>query len=206
MEPLTLEAVLALQAAGAQILDTREPVEFAAAHLMGSINIALSGSYATWAGTVLDHEHPIVIIADPGRETEAAVRLGRIGFDHIAGHLADGMRSLASYPELTASTTRVSAPFAAEILSSNPPPLVIDVRTPQEHQQRHIAGSRLIPLNHLVESMDSLPKDRPLLVYCAAGYRSAIGASLLQRHGFDRVSEIASGIEGWQAARLPVEV
>ena len=67
MNPLTLDAVLALQAEGAQILDTRDADEFAAAHLKGSINIGLGGQYATWAGTVLNRTHPIVIIADPGR-------------------------------------------------------------------------------------------------------------------------------------------
>ena len=77
MNPLTLEAVLELQAAGAQILDTRDPAEFAAAHLTGSINIGLGGQYASWAGTLLDRTHPIVIIADPGRETESAEALAR---------------------------------------------------------------------------------------------------------------------------------
>ena len=72
VNPMTLDDVLALQESGAQILDTRDPAEFAAAHLAGSINIGLGGQYATWAGTVLDREHPIVIIADPGRENEAA--------------------------------------------------------------------------------------------------------------------------------------
>ncbi len=115
---MTLDDVLALQAAGAQILDTRDPGEFAAAHLAGSINIGLGGQYATWAGTVLDREHPIVIIADPGRENEAATRLGRIGFDHVVGYLKDGLHSLKSRPELTVATERLSAPFAAELLSS----------------------------------------------------------------------------------------
>lgn len=206
LKPLSLETVLSLKADGAQLLDTRDPVEFAAAHLAGSINIGLDGSYATWAGTVLDHLLPIVIIADPGRESEAAIRLGRIGFDHVAGFLTDGMLSLEARPELTATTTRVSAPFAAEVMSSTEPPLVIDVRTPREHEEGHLPESRNIPLNRLVEQLESLPKDRPLLVYCAGGYRSAIGASLLLRHGFDRVSEIAGGIEGWQSAKLPVEV
>ena len=118
MNPLTLDDVLALQSAGAQILDTRDPAEFAAAHLAGSINIGLGGQYATWAGTVLDREHPIVIIADPGRENESAIRLGRIGFDHVAGYLKDGLHSLNSRPELTVTTERLSAPFAAELLSS----------------------------------------------------------------------------------------
>ena len=204
MNPLTIETLLGIQENGAQILDTRDATEFAAAHLAGSINIGLGGQYATWAGTVLDRTHPIVIIADPSRENEAAIRLGRIGFDHIAGYLKDGIRSLESRPELTVKTERLSAPFAAELLWSENAPLAIDVRAPREREQKHIAGSLSIPLNHLAEKLDALPKDRSLLVYCAGGYRSSIAASLLQRSGFDRVSEIAGGIAGWEAAGLPV--
>ncbi len=85
------------------------------------------------------------------------------------------------------------------------PPLAIDVRTPREREQKYIAGSLGIPLNHLVENLGKLPKDRSLLVYCAGGYRSSIAASLLQRGGFGRVSEIAGGIVGWEAAKLPVQ-
>ena len=205
MNPLTLDELLALQTTGAQILDTRDPAEFAAAHLAGSINIGLVGQYATWAGTVLDRKHPIVIIADPGRENESAIRLGRIGFDHVAGYLKDGLRSLESRPELVVTTERLSAPFAAELLSSIQPPLAIDVRAPGERAQKYIGGSLGIPLNHLVENLGKLPKDRPLLVYCAGGYRSSIAVSLLQRDGFERVSEIAGGIVGWETAKLPLE-
>ena len=205
MNPLTLDAVLELQKAGAQILDTRDAAEFASAHLAGSINIGLVGQYATWAGTVLDRKHPIVIIADPGRENESAVRLGRIGFDHVAGYLQNGLKSLESRPELIATTERLSAQFAAEVLSSSQPPLAIDVRAPGEREQKYIAGSVSVPLNHLEENLGKIPKDRPLLVYCAGGYRSSIAASLLQRGGFDHVSEIASGMAGWEAAKLPVQ-
>ena len=204
MNPLTLETLLGMQGNGAQILDTRDATEFAAAHLAGSINIGLGGQYATWAGTVLDRTHPIVIISDPGRESEAAVRLGRIGFDHVAGYLKDGLRSLESRPELTVTTERLSAPFASELLLSEKAPLAIDVRTAREREQKCIAGSLSIPLNQLAEKLPALPKDRSLLVYCAGGYRSSIAASLLERNGFDRVSEIAGGIVGWEAAGLPV--
>jgi len=205
MNPLTLEIVLALQGQNAQILDTRDAGEFASAHLAGSINIGLIGQFATWAGTVLDREHPIVIVADPGRENEAAIRLGRIGFDHVVGFLEDGLHSLKSRPALTVTTERLSAPFAAELLSSPEPPLAIDVRTPREHGQKYIAGSVGIPLSHLKENLEKLPKDRFLLVYCAGGYRSSIAASLLQGSGFDRVSEIAGGIAAWEVAKLPVQ-
>ena len=204
LNPMTLDQALALQQVGGQLLDTREPSDFAAAHLAGSVNIGLGGQYATWAGTVLSHDRPIVIIADPGRESESAVRLGRIGFDHVVGYLKDGLRSLEGRPELTVETERISAPVAAERLATGAP-LLVDVRAPGERNQKRVAGSVGIPLNHLTERLDDLPKDRPLLVYCAGGYRSSIAASLLQQHGFTRVSEIAGGIAAWEAAQLPVE-
>jgi hydroxyacylglutathione hydrolase len=202
LNPLTLDRVLALQRDGAQILDTREPAEFAAAHLTGSLNIGLGGQYATWAGTMLGRDRPIVIIANPGREQEAA--LGRIGFDHIAGYLQDGLRSLESSPELTTTTERVSAPLAAQRLAAEGA-LAVDVRTPAERDQKFVGGSVSMPLNHLRERAQELPRDRPLLVYCAGGYRSSIAASLLQQLGFSRVTEIAGGIAAWDAAKLPIE-
>jgi hydroxyacylglutathione hydrolase len=204
MKPLTLEAVVALQADGAQLLDTRDADEFAAAHLAGSLNVGLGGQYATWAGSLLDRTHPIVIIADPGRENESALRLGRIGFDHVAGYLQNGLRSLESRPDLVKFTERLSAPFAAELLASTDPPLTIDVRSPREREQKRIEGSVAIPLNRLAENMNTLPKNRSLLVYCAGGYRSSAAASLLQAAGFDSVGEIAGGISAWEAAKLPV--
>ena len=203
LNPLTLDSVLTLQRTGGQIVDTRDPAEFAAAHLAGSLNIGLGGQYATWAGTLLGHERPIVIIADPGRQQEAAIRLGRIGFDHIAGYLKDGLQSLESRPDLTTSTERVSAPLAAERLAAGEA-LAVDVRTPAERAARSVEGSVGIPLNHLMARAGELPKDRPLLVYCAGGYRSSIAVSLLQQLGFTRVSEIAGGIAAWETARLPV--
>ncbi|PYR59331.1 MAG: MBL fold metallo-hydrolase [Acidobacteria bacterium] len=204
LNPMTLDQVLALKEVGAQMLDTRDPTEFAAAHLAGSVNIGLGGQYATWAGTVLNRDRPIVIIADPGRESESAVRLGRIGFDHVVGYLTDGLRSLESRPDLTATTERVSAPLAAERLAAADPPLAVDVRTPRECEAKRIKDSVNIPLNHLADRLAELPANRPLLVFCAGGYRSSIAASLLQRHGFTHVTEIAGGFAAWETAHLPV--
>lgn len=202
LNPMTLEQVLAIQEVGGQILDTRDPDVFGAAHLVGSINIGLGGQYATWAGTVLSRERPIVIIADPGREHEAAVRLGRIGFDHVSGYLKDGMRSLATRPDLTTSTQRISPALAAEFLSTDEL-VAVDVRAPQERKTKSIAGSLSVPLNHLEERLQQLPRNRPLLLYCAGGYRSSIAASMLQRHGFKKISELAGGIAAWETAEFP---
>jgi hydroxyacylglutathione hydrolase len=204
LQPLPLERVLELQSAGAQVLDAREPEEFATAHLVHSINIGLNGQYATWAGTVLNHQQPIVIIANPGRESESAIRLGRIGFDNVVGYLVDGLQSLEARSDLVQFTERLSAGFVAELLASAEPPLVIDVRGPRGREHKFIEGSLSFPLNHLAESAPQLPKDRPLLVYCAGGYRSSIAASLLKHFGFSPVCEIAGGLAAWESAKLAV--
>src|SRR5262249_7068367 len=145
LKPLSLDRVLDLQAQGAQVVDTRGAGEFASAHLAGSINIGLGGQYATWAGTILSREQPIVIVADPGGENESAMRLGRIGFDHVAGYLQGGLASLKNRPDLTKTTKRVSPSLAAEFVASGEL-LPVDVRMPSERSSKHIASSMSIPL------------------------------------------------------------
>jgi hydroxyacylglutathione hydrolase len=197
---MPLEDVLAAQVKGAQILDTRDPAQFAPAHLEGSVNIGLAGQYATWAGTVLNRERPIVIIADPGAEMESAMRLGRIGLDGVAGYLQGGIASVEPRPDLVIDTERVSPEVAAARLASANPPLAIDVRSSGERARRDVAGTTSIPLNHLEERLAEIPRDRALLLFCAGGYRSSIAASLLQRHGYTAVSEIAGGLAACTAA------
>jgi rhodanese-related sulfurtransferase len=204
LHPIDLSEVLRMGNAGAQILDVRDPGEYAKGHLAGSINVGLGGQYATWAGTVLDRSRPIVIIAEPGREQEAAMRLGRIGFDHVTGYLREGMEALAGRADLLWPTERVSAPMVAEELASADPPLVLDVRNPREWAAKHIKGSLNIPLNHLQERIAEIPRDRRLAVHCAGGYRSSIAASILHQHGITHLIEMAGGLAAWDAAQLPV--
>ena len=205
LKPLPLDRVLELQRAGGQVVDVREPATFAQGHLSGSINIGLSGQYATWAGTLLHHDVPIVIIAEPGREEEAAMRLGRIGFDNVAGYLDGGMQALEERADLVVETERASAASVAEDLASREPaPLVLDVRTPQEWQGKRIDGSVNVPLNQLPSRLADLPRDRTTVVHCAGGYRSSIAVSLLQRHGFTHLIDLIGGIAAWEAAKLPL--
>jgi hydroxyacylglutathione hydrolase len=203
VQPIPLDSVLALQASGAQVLDTREPGEFAAAHLAGSINIGLSGQYATWAGTVLQHDKPVVIVAAPGAERESATRLGRIGFDQVVGYLERGLESLAGRPELTRTTERLGPDVAAARLGEGA--VLLDVRAPNERFDKRIKGSLAIPLTQLQSRMGEVPRGKEIIVHCAGGYRSSIAASLLARQGIDRVSELAGGIAAWDQAHLPVE-
>jgi len=204
LKPLTLDDVLRLEGARAQILDVRDPAAFAAAHLVGSINIGLGGTYATWAGTLLSREKPIVIIAEPGREHEAETRLGRIGFDHVAGYLEGGMQALAPRPDLVRRTERLDPATLAQELQSPDPPVILDVRSPGERKTRRIENSLQFPLNHLEERLLEVPQGKRLVIQCASGYRSSIGASILRLHGIHNVTDLAGGINAWEASGLPL--
>jgi hydroxyacylglutathione hydrolase len=204
LHPIDLAEVLRMGDAGAQILDVRDPAEYAKGHLAGSINIGLGGQYATWAGTILDRAKFIVIIAEPGREHEAALRLGRIGFDHVKGYLNGGMEALAERPDLVWPTDRGSAPMVAEELAGVDPPLLLDIRNPREWATKHIGGSLNVPLNHLQERIAEIPRDRRIAVHCAGGYRSSIAASILHQYGITNLVEMAGGLAAWDAAKLPV--
>jgi rhodanese-related sulfurtransferase len=199
LHPIDLGEVEAMGAGGAQILDVRDAAEYAKGHLVNSINIGLGGQYATWAGTLLDRTKPIVIIAEPGREHEAAVRLGRIGFDHVQGYLKGGMEALSDRPDLLRSTERITAPVLAEELAGPDPPFLLDVRSSHEWESQHIDGSLNIPLNHLQERISEIPRDRRIAVYCAGGYRSSIAASILHQYGIINLIEMAGGLAAWNS-------
>ncbi|MFN9591497.1 MAG: rhodanese-like domain-containing protein [Pirellulaceae bacterium] len=205
LRKMSVEEVLEAQQKGAQLLDVREAVDFEGAHLAGSLQSGLQGKYATWCGSLLDHQHPIVVIAEPGDEPEAVMRLGRIGFDHIAGYLEGGMSALENHPNLVKSIDRITAPALARLLESSPPPLVLDVRSDNERAATHLAGSLHIPLAGLAERIQELPKDRLLVVHCEGGYRSAIACSLLAKSGWTNLMDLVGGIKAWQASQLPVE-
>jgi rhodanese-related sulfurtransferase len=98
----------------------------------------------------------------------------------------------------------VSVQEAAEELASSTPPLVLDIRTAREHQQKRIQSSVNIPLNQLQKRLAEVPRDRRLLVHCAGGYRSSIAASILQQHGITNLIELAGGIAAWETSKLPL--
>ena len=203
LKALTLEEVLRLAEKGGQLLDVRDPADFAGAHLEDAINIGLGGTYATWAGTLLDQQKPIVIIADLGREEEAAMRLGRIGFDHVRGYLEGGMLALEERPDLIRQTVRITATTLAEQLRSSEPPAVLDVRGEQEWQDKRIEGSINIPVNELQERIGEVPTTQRVIVYCVSGYRSSIAASLLAIYERENHTDLIGGIAAWEAAKLP---
>ncbi len=206
LKALPLDEVLRLKNQGAQLLDVREAIDFEGAHLAGSINVGIQGKYATWCGTVLDQKHPIVVIAEPGREEEAVMRLGRIGLDNVAGFLGRGMNALLDRPDLVHKIERITAVALSGQLTMPVAPTVVDVRSEKEWAAGHIAGSVNIPLNHLRDRASEIAMERPVVVHCEGGYRSAIAASVLANAARPDVLDMVGGFKAWAASKLPVQV
>ncbi len=204
LNPLSPDEVVALRDSGAHVVDVRDAADFAGAHLAGSVNVGLDGKFATWAGTVLSADSRIVIVAEPDREYEAAMRLGRIGLDGVVGFLEGGPGALDGRPELLATLERTTATELAARLGRDDAPFVLDVRTPNEWSDGHVEGAVNVPLNHLEERLSEVPRDREVVVMCRSGYRSSLAASQLGRAGHERLVDLVGGFEAWKASQLPV--
>lgn len=197
--PLALDAVDDAVRAGAILLDTRDPQDFCAAHLAGSVNVGLGGRFAEMAGQVVASDADIVLICDPGAEVEARNRLARIGFDRVRGHLEGG---IAAMPEDRLNQAgRIDAARLAEIAGAVQ---VLDVRGPGEVTGSGLVpGAVAIPLSTLLTRLGELDSTAPTVVYCAGGYRSSIAASVLRARGFGRVDDLLGGFGAWNdGARL----
>ncbi|MCG7523428.1 MBL fold metallo-hydrolase [Streptomyces sp. OfavH-34-F] len=196
--------VLARRAAGAVVLDARDPQEFAAGHLRGAVNVPADGRFAEQAGTVLPLGAEVLVVAPEGREDEVVTRLARIGFDRVAGYLAAPDEALEAMADEVAPATRLTAARLRAELAGAHPPVVIDVRNCGERAENgSIEGALHIALGELPARLDEIPRDRPLVLHCAGGHRSSIAASLLRHHGFDDVSDVLGGWAAWALLPAP---
>ncbi|MFC9288736.1 rhodanese-like domain-containing protein [Streptomyces sp. NPDC057052] len=196
--PLSLAEFTGLRAAGAVVVDARDPQEFAAGHLRGAVNVPADGRFAEQAGTVLDPADELVVMAPQNREEEVVTRLARIGFDRAAGYLRNPEDGLEALADEVAPASRVTAAHLRTALAGDTPPLVVDLRTCGEREANGFIESALhVPLSELPRRADELPADRPVVLHCAGGHRSSIAASLLRHRGFQDVSDILGGYAAW---------
>ena len=206
-EPTALDdqALDAALARGAAALDTRDAASFASGHLTGALNVPADGRFAETAGMVLTGDQEIVLIAPQGRQREVTVRLARIGFDRVTGYLPDPDAVLLNRAEHTQRALRLTATELADWLAAGrgqagSEPVVLDVRNIGERDAGYIPGSIHIPLAQLRRRIDELPAGRPVVAYCAGGWRSSVAASLLRHNAFRDVSDLLGGYAAWQAA------
>ncbi|MGW5271034.1 MBL fold metallo-hydrolase [Streptomyces sp. NPDC004044] len=195
---LGAEDLLARRAAGAVVVDARDPQAFAAGHLNGAVNVPADGRFAEQAGTVLPLGAELLVVAPEDREEEIVTRLARIGFDQVTGYLAAPDEALAAMADEVAPASRLTAAQLRAELAGEHPPVVLDVRTCGERGENgFIEGALHIALGELPHRLDEIPRDKPLVLHCAGGHRSSIAASLLRHEGFEDVSDVLGGWAAW---------
>jgi hydroxyacylglutathione hydrolase len=191
---------------GEMALDVRPNDEFAASHVPGSVNIALGGQFASWAGTVLGlSAHPVLIAESDAQLEEARLRLTRVGIEVLDGYLDGGVAAWkqAGFPVATIAQM-TAGELDARLKSQSVQVLqVLDVRREPEWDAAHIESATWWPLDNFRVSPPEFDHDAPIAVHCKGGYRSMIASSLLQRAGFKQVINVSGGFDAWQQAKLP---
>jgi hydroxyacylglutathione hydrolase len=184
--------------AKAMIVDLRRADAFAAAHVPGTINIPLTRSFPTWAGSVLPYDADIYLIGDDERATiEATHDLSLIGLDRVAGRFTrqviDRRREAGG---AIGTVAQIDARTLADALRTGTV-AVLDVRDESEWDEGHLAEAIHLPLATLASRLGDIPRGRPVVVHCQAGSRSAIAASVLTASGIRDVRNLSGGIAAW---------
>lgn len=194
---LSDEAIAAALGQGAIVLDARDASDFTAGHLKGAISVPGDGRMAETAGIVFTPDQQIIVMAPTGQEQEAALRLARIGFDQTIGYVPDPERYLLAHQDQVEQASRLTVAQADAALADVDAVQLIDIRNPGETAAGVIPGARLIPLPELPKRLTEIETDAPVVLYCAGGWRSSVGASLLRANGFHDVSDILGGYNAW---------
>jgi glyoxylase-like metal-dependent hydrolase (beta-lactamase superfamily II)/rhodanese-related sulfurtransferase len=197
---LSPEQVSEALEAGAKIIDAREVTEFAAGHVRGAINVPVDGRMAETVGMVVGPEDRIILMAPEGEEQEAGVRFARIGFDHVIGFIPRPEAYLIDHQDQVVHASRLT-PAQLEDAVADPGVQLVDIRNAGETEGGMITGATNIPLAQLARRLDEIDPARPVVLYCAGGWRSSVGASLLRSKGYPDVSDVLGGYAGWHATQ-----
>src|SRR6202795_2865972 len=203
LSPAEMQALLK---ENANALDVRPGDDYAAGHVPGSINIALSGQFASWAGGILGiHSRPILIGETDAQMEEARMRLTRVGIEELRGYLAGGVAAWQKAGLPVLKTAQISPQELNQKLREGSlcAADVLDVRREGEWQAGHIADVQCRALDTFPHGLPAMDRGRPVAVHCKSGYRSMIACSLLERADHRNVINVAGGFDAWQAAELP---
>jgi rhodanese-related sulfurtransferase len=204
---LTPAEVRARAAQGALVLDVRGSTAFGTGHVPGSLNVGLSGQFASWAGALVPHASPVVLVAeDEAGVREGVMRLARVGLENVVGYLDGGIAAWDRAGEPLARLHQIAVDELEARLKEQPELRVVDVRRPAEWSEGHVPRAVNVPLDVLArEAGARLDPATPTAVICAGGYRSSAAASLLEQRGFGDLYNVVGGTAAWIAAGYPAE-
>ena len=195
-----------LRQQGHLILDVRSGAEFGAGHIPGSLNVGLSGQFASWAGTLVSLDTPILIVAeDETKVDEAVTRLARVGIESVKGYLDGGIYAWDKAGLAVATIAQMPVDELHSRLQEGADLQIIDVRRPGEYDGGHVPGAANAQLTDLKASAALFDPSRPTMVICQSGYRSSAATSILESLGFRSVFNIMGGTAAWIQANYPVE-
>jgi hydroxyacylglutathione hydrolase len=204
LPPIDAYALQTLLAEGGIALDVRSGEEFAGGHVPGSVNIPLSGQFASWAGALLGLEsRPVLIAASDEAVTEARMRLARVGLENVQGYLKGGVAAWKESAQGLETIPRITVQALNEQLNQLQ---VLDVRREPEWETGHVEGAMWWPLDNFKIAPPEIDRDVTVAVHCKGGYRSMIACSLLQRAGFKNIVDVTGGFDAWQQAKLAVTI
>lgn len=186
---------------GALLVDTRDKLAFAGGHLQGSINIPAGKSFSTWAGWLLPYERDLVLLASPERVGELVKQLIRIGLDRVVGYIP----SLEGYAQGELKTVPQITAAQAKALWEKGEAAILDVRGADEYLAGHIPGALNIHAGRVMNNLNRIPQDKPVVVHCLGGDRSSTAISALMGAGFSNLINLTGGIRAWQQEGFPVE-
>ena len=179
------------------ILDTRNATVFTQGFVPGAVSIGLEGRFAEFAGSILPFDKAILLVCEPGTEKESIVRLARVGFENIIGHLAGGFNAWLAANETPDLIIDVEADELALDIPFDPNMVIVDVRKTSEFDKGHLKEALTIPLDELTDpaSMANFDDNQNIYIHCAGGYRSVIASSLIKRQGIHNIRNVVGGFK-----------
>lgn len=200
--PVRAPEFLRLQSEGAIALDTRPAMQFAVAHVPGSMHIALSGQYASWAARILGLDKRILLIGeDADQLRESQLRLARVGIENVHAYLEHGIAGWIESGYELDYIPQISVQEFTELLEQEKDRIaILDVREPGEVEAGSLENSVRIPLGQLSLRTGELDPGKLTVVHCKGGYRSSIATSILRRAGIRDIANLTGGFDAWKAA------
>lgn len=176
------------------VIDTRPSKLFAERHFPGTLNIPFNKSFVNWAGWLISYDVPIYLLASEKQLPEVLESLQSIGLDHVVAAMDpkvihESGLNMESYENVDPKLAK-SRVLSGEVQ-------VLDVRNLNEWDEGHMSEAKHIMLGHLDERLHELSSDKPILVHCKSGGRSAIAASILQAKGIKNVQNLLGGYDEW---------
>jgi glyoxylase-like metal-dependent hydrolase (beta-lactamase superfamily II)/rhodanese-related sulfurtransferase len=197
---------MAANETGALVLDTRDPNVFVKGFIPNSINIGLDGTFAPWVGALIpDIKQPILLVTDEGRESEAVIRMARVGYDHVIGYLEGGYDAWVDKGKETDRIDTMSAEEFATLYRSRAGLNILDVRRYSEYDNGHVVSAQYQALDYLNDNMAAIPRDKTCYLYCAGGYRSVIATAILKSRGYSKLVNITGGYAALRTTGIATE-